>query len=165
MSYENMHIDHYNNLYTPSEYKLKMLNNNNHNNIDVISSIDNKLYKIKLEEETPVYIEDCYEKCNETECIKLYEKRKILNKCLECNSQKNKCYNKSIIGGVCNDCETEDIKDKIDCYDIHNFGCPLIDDLESTKGVSPYYIEVPDNNVNSPYNKKCVFCWNILNNI
>jgi len=154
MSYENMHIDNYDNLYTPSEYKLEMLNNNKA-----------KLFKVKLDEETPIYREDCYEKCNATECMKLGEKEKLLNKCLQCNSQRNKCYDKSVIGGICNDCETEDIKDKIDCYNINNFGCSPTNNIISNKGVSPYYIQVPDDNINSPYDKKCVFCWNILDNI
>ena len=154
MSYQNMHIDHYDNLYTPSEYKSKMLNNNK-----------TKMYKLELEKSTSIYTEDCYEKCNAKECMKLDEKKKILNKCLQCNIQKNKCYTKSIIGGTCNDCKTEDIKDKIDCYDVNNFGCFPPDNINSNKGVSPYYIQVPDDNINSPYDEKCVFCWNILNNI
>ena len=153
-SYQNMNIDYYDNLYTPSEYKLKMLNNNKA-----------ELFKLKLEKTTPIYTEDCYQKCDAKECMKLDQKKKLLNKCLQCNSQKNKCYDKSIIGGICNDCKTEDIKDKIDCYNINNFGCSPNNNLESNKGIPPYYIQIPDDNINTPYDKKCVFCWNILDNI
>ena len=137
-----------------NEYKKLLLNNNN-------SEI---LYKIKLNE-FKIYKEDCFDKCNHRECIKLYERIKILDKCLKCNNTKNKCFNKSIIGGTCDDCNIDEYKDKLDCYDVQNFGCSNPDNLNLNKGVEPYYLQIPDNNLNSPYNKKCVFCWNILDNI
>ncbi len=127
-----------------------------------------KLYKISLSEETEIMREDCNEKCNAQECIKLHEKTKLLGECIKCNMQKGKCYEKSIIGGVCNDCDIENIEDKINCLGIDNFGCvnpTNLNDIGINSGIEPYYIEVPDNNPNSPYNKKCVFCWNILDNI
>ena len=69
----------------------------------------------------------------------------------------------SIIGGNCDDCKEDE--DKIDCLNTGNFGCINPKDLQSYDGVFPYYIELPDNNPNSPFNKKCIFCWNILDNI
>lgn len=53
----------------------------------------------------------------------------------------------------------------MNCYDINNFGCANPKNLQSNDGIEPYYIEVPNNNINSPFDKKCVFCWNILDNI
>ena len=89
--------------------------------------------------------------------------KKTLDKCIKCKAE-GKCFKKSIIGGVCNDCD-ENETDKIDCYDVKNFGCPNPKDINYDIGVPAYYTEINDDNVNSPYNKKCVFCWNILDNI
>jgi hypothetical protein len=124
-----------------------------------------KLYKVELNDNINILEEDCYDKCDHTDCVKLYNKKKILKECLKCNIQKNKCYNKSIIGGNCDDCDIENIEDKLDCYDISNFGCPNPKNISYNKGIDPYYIEVNDNNINSPYSKKCIFCWSILDNI
>jgi hypothetical protein len=66
------------------------------------------------------------------------------------------------------DCNIDNIEDKINCFSIENYGCPNpnnLNDLKINSGILPYYIEVPDNNVNSPFNKKCVFCWNLMDNI
>jgi hypothetical protein len=136
------------------KYKTIMLDNNK-----------KKLYKIGLNDSITVTDEDCYDKCDQSNCIKMSDKKKLLNECLKCNIQKNKCYNKSIIGGNCDDCNIENIEDKLDCYDVKNFGCPNPKNLNYSVGVDPYYIQIKDNNINSPYNKKCVFCWNILDNI
>jgi hypothetical protein len=138
-------------------YRNIMLNNNKEN-----------LYKIGLAENIKIYRDDCFDKCDSKSCIQLDEKKKILNKCLKCNNQKNKCFNKSILGGICSDCSIENIEDKMNCYEIGNFGCVNPDNLNNIQnnvGTDPYYIEVPDNNPNTPFNKKCVFCWNILDNI
>jgi len=136
------------------QYKQTILNNNK-----------KKLYKIGLNDNINILEEDCFEKCDQSNCIKLNNQKKILKECLKCNIQKNKCYNKSIIGGNCNDCDIENIEDKIDCYDVNNFGCPNPKNLNYNTGVNPYYIQINDNNINSPYDKKCVFCWNIFDNI
>ena len=136
------------------KYKQIMLNNDK-----------KKLYKIGLNNNINILEEDCFEKCDQSNCIKLNNQKKLLKECLKCNIQKNKCYNKSIIGGNCDDCDIENIEDKIDCYDVNNFGCPNPKNLNYNNGVDPYYIQINDNNINSPYNKKCVFCWNIFNNI
>lgn len=123
-----------------------------------------KLYKLKLSDDTKIQTEDCDDKCDQANCIKLKDKLRVLNECVKCNKQKNKCFTKSIIGGNCDDC-INDEESKLDCYDVNNFGCSNNNNLQINKGVSPYYIQVPDNNINSPYNKKCAFCWNILDNI
>jgi hypothetical protein len=139
------------------EYKKKMLENNN-----------KKLYKLSLNSNIKILSEDCDDKCNKADCIKLKQRSKLLDKCIQCNSQPNKCFNKSIIGGNCDDCDITDINKKMNCSNIENYGCPNpnnLNTLEINEGIQPYYIQIPDNNVNSPYNKKCVFCWNILDNI
>jgi len=139
------------------EYKKLMLNNNKKN-----------LYKIKLDKNIKMLRDDCYEKCNKQDCLLLDDKTKWLNKCVKCNLQDKKCFNKSIIGGNCDDCNIENIEDKLDCFSNENYGCPApdnINDLNINRGIMPYFIEVPDNNVNSPFNKKCVFCWNLMDNI
>ena len=159
--YEN-NIEKYENLNENStiintdikKYKNIMFNNNKKN-----------LYKIGLNENIKIFEEDCFEKCDKTSCIKMLNQKKLLNDCLKCNNQKNKCFNKSIIGGNCDDCNIKDGDDKLDCYNINNFGCPDPKNINYDVGVDPYYFEINDNNINSPYDKKCVFCWNILNNI
>ena len=134
-----------------NKYKKLMLNNDG-----------KKLYKISLKD-IPILEEDCFDKCDKENCIKFYEQKKNLEKCLKCNNTKNKCFSNSIIGGLCNDCNVENIDDKLNCLSIANYGCLNPNNLDTSFGVKPYYIEIPDDNVNSPYNKKCVFCWNILN--
>ncbi len=126
------------------------------------------LYNIALNKNIKINREDCTKQCNEQQCLILEERIKRYDECTKCNSQYKKCYNKSIIGGNCNDCEITDIKDKMNCGEIDNFGCPHPQNLNNItidNGVKPYYIQIPDNNVNSPFNKKCVFCWNILDNL
>jgi hypothetical protein len=144
------------NIYSFDDYQKFMLKN--------FKSVDGNrnFYKIGLNK-LELLKEDCFEKCDSRECIKMDELQKNLDKCLKCNNQKNKCFKKSIIGGVCDDC-SGDTK-KIDCFDIKNFGCTNPINIDYNRGIDPYFISVNDNNVNSPYNKKCVFCWNISNEI
>jgi hypothetical protein len=139
------------------EYKKLMLNNDK-----------KKLYRIMLDKKIEILRDECYERCDKKKCILLDDKTKWLEKCLKCNIQDKKCFNKSIIGGNCDDCDVDNIDEKLDCLAIENYGCPNpnnLSDLSVNDGIKPYYIEVPDNNVNSPFNKKCVFCWNIMDNI
>jgi len=117
-----------------------------------------------LNKDIKIYEEDCMEKCNARDCEILYEKKRVLNNCLKCNAEKNKCFSHSIIGGTCNDCD-EETENKMNCYQLDNFGCTNPYDLQSEIGIAPYYVQVPDDNINSPYNKKCVFCWNILDDV
>jgi hypothetical protein len=140
-----------------NEYKKLMLNNDKKN-----------LYKVSLDKKIKIYKDECFDRCDKENCMILNERIKMMDKCIKCNVQNKKCFNKSIIGGNCDDCNIDNIEDKLDCLSIDNFGCPSPNNLNNLKidrGVEPYYIEVPDNNVNSPYNKKCVFCWNIIDNL
>lgn len=136
-----------------TQYQTKMLNNNKE-----------KLFKIGFDKNIEIRRNDCFYKCNKTDCIKLDEMGKILDKCRKCNITHNKCFRKSIIGGNCDDCD-EANETKINCNDIINYGCPNPTNIDSNDGIDPYYIQLPDNNINSPYNEKCVFCWNISSDI
>ena len=137
-----------------SEYKEIMKNNDKKN-----------LYKISLNQNTPIDMEDCFKKCNSTDCIQMDNRSKVLDKCLKCNSQEGKCFNKSIIGGICDDCENVKPEDKIDCFNLQNFGCTNPYNFDDNSGTFPYFIEVPDNNPSTPFNKKCIFCWQFQDNI
>lgn len=134
------------------EYKKRMESNDKKN-----------LYRIGLSNGIPIETENCYDTCNKTDCIKMDDKATTLKKCLECNRQKNKCFKPDILGGSCNDCAPN--TKKINCYELQYFGCTDPKNFDSTRGVAPYFIKIPDNSITSPYNKKCVFCWDILDNI
>jgi hypothetical protein len=138
-------------------YKELMFKNYEENN--------KNLYKIGLNNNIKIQEEDCDDKCDKQNCIKMHERKKILNECLQCNIQKKKCFHKSIIGGNCDDCDIDNIEDKLNCYDVNHFGCPNPENINDYNGISHYYIELNDNSINSPFNKKCVFCWNIVDNI
>jgi hypothetical protein len=162
MYYFNYFFEYYeNNIDTNNvnidKYKYIMLNNNKKD-----------LYKIGLSKDISIYSEDCSEKCDATKCTMLNERTKSLNKCIQCNSQKYKCFKndiRTITGGSCEDCNIENINDKLDCFSTENYGCPSPNDLNSINGVKPYYIQLNDNSPVSPYNEKCVFCNNILDNL
>lgn len=141
-------------LFEMDKYKEILLNNPN-----------KKIYNLMLNKDITIYEEDCEKKCSKEDCVKLYDFKNNLDKCLKCQSKEDKCFKKSIIGGLCDNCG--EISKKIDCLDVKNFGCTNPYNLQSNIGVSPYYIEIPDNNLNTPFDKKCVFCWNneILDNI
>jgi hypothetical protein len=146
--YENVQV------LTINEHQKTIFNNDKKN-----------IYKVGLSDNITVEQENCFYDCDKTNCIKMFDRKKILNQCLKCNIQKNKCFNKSIIGGNCDDCSIENIEDKLDCYNVNNFGCANPKNINYIEGVDPYYIKLNDNNPSSPYNERCVFCWNILNNI
>jgi hypothetical protein len=145
----------------------KILNLNQYSNF-MIDNYRKNLFKIGLSKDTKIYYDDCFLKCDRQKCINFENRRKLLKKCLECNKKKNKCFKKSIIGLNCDDCDIENIEDKEDCYKIYNYGCPNpnnVNNLEINSGVDPYFIEMPNNNLNSPYNKKCVFCTDLLDSL
>ena len=129
------------------EYQNLMLNNNN-----------SKIYKPKIELKNLKY-EDCERQCGGSDCIKMREKKKILDKCFKCQNEDGKCFNKSIIGGTCDDCGKD--SQKIDCLRTDNFGCTNPANFNNFNGSYPYYFELEDYNVNSPFDQKCVFCWQI----
>lgn len=135
------------NLYNIKQYKQLMLKNNK-----------KKLFKKALNK-IEILKDECFEKCDQSNCIKLDQQKKLLEKCMKCNSTKNKCFHKTIIGGECDDCDGVDEKDKLDCLALTNFGCPNPNHLDDLRGVDPYYFLLNNNSPTSPFNKKCVFCW------
>jgi hypothetical protein len=137
-----------------SKYKDLLINNHGKN-----------IYNISLSEDIKIDEENCFEKCDTRNCTNLSERINSLKKCLQCNSQENKCYTKSIINGNCDDCTGVKMEDKLDCFNLDVYGCPNPKNINSNEGVKPYFIEIDSNSVNSPYNKKCLFCWNLTNYI
>jgi hypothetical protein len=135
------------NIYNIKQYKQLMLKNNK-----------KQLFKKALNK-IEILKDECFEKCDQSNCIKLDQKKKLLEKCMKCNSTKNKCFHKTIIGGECDDCDGVDEKDKLDCLALTNFGYPNPNHLDDLRGVDPYYFLLNDNSPTSPFNKKCVFCW------
>ena len=122
-----------------------------------------KLYKVGLSDNINILEEDCFDKCDQSNCVKMLNQKKILNDCLKCNIQKKKCFNKSIIGGNCDDCMKGETP--IDCLRTDNFGCTNPANFNSFNGSYPYYFELPDYNITSPLDQKCVFCWQIEDQI
>jgi len=141
------------NIYNLKQYKQLMLDNDK-----------KKMFKKTLKG-VNILVDDCFSKCNAQDCIKLDQKKKLIEDCFKCNKQKNKCFHKSIIGGNCDDCDGVDMKDKIDCSAINNFGSPNPENLDDLIGVSPYYFLLNDNSPVSPFNKKCVFSWQTADEI
>jgi len=131
----------------------------------MVANNEKKLYKIEFNDNIKIYEEDCFDKCDLANCIKLNDRTTLLDRCLKCNSQENKCFTKSVVGGNCDDCKNVKDEDKLDCLDINNYGCPNPKNIDLNKGIKPYYIQINDTNPNSPFDKKCVFCWNIPNEI
>ncbi len=127
----------------------------------MLQNQNEKLIRPRLTKDIPIETEDCESKCNQRACIEMAEKKRVLNECLKCNAQKNKCYAKSIIGGVCNDCDDSEITGKIDCLNILNFGCINPYNIDSNNGVEPYFIQMPSESVTSPFDTDCVFCWQL----
>jgi hypothetical protein len=134
------------------EYQNLISNDNNHS----------KIYKPKIELKNLKY-EDCERQCGNSDCLKMREKKKILDKCFKCQNEEGKCFKKSITGGSCDDCG-EDSK-KIDCLRTDNFGCTNPANFNDFNGSYPYYFELQDYDVNSPFDQKCVFCWQIQDEI
>jgi hypothetical protein len=143
--------------------------NNNNNGVslkiyqDIISSDkDHKnIYKphIPLKE---IKYEDCERQCNAKDCIIMREMKKTLDKCFKCKAE-GKCFKKTIIGGNCDDCMKGETP--IDCLRTDNFGCTNPANFNSFNGSYPYYFELQDFSVTSPLDQKCVFCWQIEDQI
>lgn len=114
--------------------------------------------KLKIPNES-IKTEDCDSKCDASDCKIMRQMKKNLQECVKCHENPKKCFRRSIIGGNCDDC----LKDEkqIDCSSTKEFGCTPPHNVFSYDGSLPYFIEIPDDNLNSPYDKKCVFCWQI----
>jgi|SaaInlStandDraft_7_1057024.scaffolds.fasta_scaffold25558_3 hypothetical protein len=121
----------------------------------------NKVYKlniIKKEED----MDKCYQKCNPSDCMKLDLMKNNYDKCNKCQNNKNNCFNNLSSTGICDPCG-KNLK-KFNCNDINKFACPKIHDVFNKTGTKPYYLEVINkNDITSPYNQSCLFCWNIKN--
>ena len=124
----------------------------------ILNKPSNKSYKIGLKD-VKILRENCFDKCGAEDCIKLYMKTQNYKRCTECQKDENKCFNKLYTLGDCNMCG-DNLK-RMNCNHKNNIGCTNPDDIFGLEGVEPYYIEVPSNNSNSPFNKKCVFCWEL----
>jgi hypothetical protein len=99
----------------------------------------------------------CDIKCGADDCIKMKEMKKNLTKCVECHKQKGKCFRNSIIGGNCDDCLEGEVP--INCSDTRHYGCAPTHNIQSYDGSLPYFISVPSSELNSAFDKKCIFCW------
>ncbi len=130
-----------------SELRKKLTDNLNKNTVTVMK-VPSEL--IEKDEDT------CDIKCDAQSCIQMKEMRKNLEKCIEC-SQKKKCFRKTIIGGNCDDCQPGETP--LDCSDTRNFGCAPPHNIQSYEGSLPYFISVPSKDLNSPFDSKCIFCW------
>ncbi len=104
-------------------------------------------------------VDDCSSKCDYEDCVKFDRMKRNLKDCEECHLNPKKCFRKSIIGGNCEDCMEGE--EQMDCLSTDNFGCTSPADINSMNGAPPYFISVPDDNLNSPYDKKCIMCWQI----
>lgn len=121
----------------------------------------NKVYKlniIKKQED----MDKCYKKCNTNDCAKLESMKKNYNNCHKCQKDEKKCFNNLYSNGVCEPCG-QNLK-KLDCHDKTKYSCPDLHDIFNKNGNEPYYLEVEDeNNISSPYDQSCLFCWNVKN--
>jgi hypothetical protein len=106
-----------------------------------------------------VRTEDCSLKCDAQNCQIMNIMKKNLTECIECHKNPKKCFRKSIIGGNCDDCLPNE--QQINCKSTKEFGCTPPHNIYSYEGTLPYYIQVPDDNLNSPFDQKCIFCWQI----
>lgn len=133
----------------------------NYQDIMLKNQDHDKIYRPRLKLEELKY-DDCERQCDATDCIKMREKKKVLDRCIKCKAE-GKCFKKSIIGGTCNDCQQNEAP--MDCLRTDNFGCTNPMDFTSFNGSYPYYFELQDYNVNSIFDQRCVFCWQIEDQI
>lgn len=124
----------------------------------ILNKSSNTSYKIGLKD-VKIQRENCFQKCNAQDCIKLYMKTANHKRCTECQKNEKKCFNKLDTLGACDTCG-DNLK-KMNCNHKNNIGCTNPDDIYGLEGVEPYYIEVASNNSNSPFDKKCIFCWEL----
>jgi hypothetical protein len=106
-----------------------------------------------------VKTEDCSAKCKSEDCIKMDRMTRDFENCIKCHENPKKCFRKSVIGGNCDDC----LKDEkqIKCNDTNEFGCVPPHNINSYEGTKPYFIQLKSDNLNSPYDEQCIFCWQI----
>jgi len=124
----------------------------------ILNKSSNHSYKIGLKD-VKIQRENCFQKCNAKDLKKLYMRTANYKRCTECQKNKKKCFNKLDTLGSCDSCG-ENLK-KMNCNHKNNIGCTNPEDIYGLEGVEPYYIEVASNNSNSPFDKKCIFCWEL----
>ena len=122
-------------------------------------NIKNNIYNVSLSKNIKIQRKNCFQKCNYQDCVNFYHATQNYNKCIECQKNKNKCFKDLDTYGACDNC-TKDLN-KNNCKNINKYGCTNPYNIFSNKGIQPYFIEVPSNNNNSPFDSKCVFCWNL----
>jgi hypothetical protein len=145
---------YYNNLENFKNYTRNKVNN-------LFLKNDKNIYKINILKNEEDFNE-CFKKCNYSDCLKLKLMKQNYKKCMQCQSNNKKCFNNLLSNGVCDNCGSN-LK-KFNCNDINNYACPNLHDVFNEKGVDPYYLEIINkNNITSPYNQSCLFCWNLKN--
>lgn len=140
----------YDAFYTPSALNDKLTQNLSHNT----------LTNFMLPTNQPLYRDDCSFMCDERACKQMEANNLEYDRCVQCSAL-NKCYHKRIVTGTCDDCKPDETP--IKCNDVNNYGCPNPNALDLSNGIKPYFILVDDIIVNSPYNKRCVFCKDFKN--
>ena len=144
-------IEYFQNDITKKEFDDLMINNK--------KSDYNKLYNVSLGNKIKIQRKDCFRKCDYQNCVELYDKIQNYEKCKKCQEDNSKCYKDLITYGGCDNCSKYVKKNK--CNSVDKYGCPDYNNLYNNNGVKPYFIEVPSKSSNSPFDTKCVFCWNI----
>ena len=122
-------------------------------------NIKNNIYNVSISKDIQIQRKNCFQKCSYQDCVKLYHATQNFNRCVKCQKNKNKCFKDLDTYGACDDC-SKDLR-KNECKNIDKYGCTNPYNIFSNKGIQPYFIEVPSNNNNSPFDSKCVFCWNL----
>ena len=125
----------------------------------IVKSNEYNLYKVSLGNKFKIQRENCFKKCDYRDCVKLYNFRNNYKNCLKCQKNEDKCYKKLLTYGSCDDCNK--FLRKNNCKSKSSYGCTDPDNIFTTGGIEPYFIEVPSNNSNSPFDSKCVFCWEL----
>ena len=124
----------------------------------ILKNAGKKAFNVGLKD-VKIQRENCFQKCNAQDCTKLYMRRLNYKKCNLCQKNKNKCFNRLNTVGSCDAC-SDNLK-KFNCHHKNDIGCTDPNNIYGLDGIEPYYIEVNSNESNSPFNKKCVFCWEL----
>lgn len=137
-----------------------ILNKNNFNKFMLKNK--NNIQKVRIIKNKED-INNCFKKCNFSDCVKLKFLKSNYEKCISCQkNNSNKCFNNLNSGGVCDNCGTN-LK-KFNCNDLNYYSCPNANDVYNKNGVKPYYFEIIDEkNISTPYKQSCLFCWNLKN--
>ena len=138
------------------EFETKVLSQKKFDNF-ILKNAGKKAFNVGLKD-IKIQRENCFQKCDAENCIKLYMKRRNYHNCVKCQEKKGKCFNNDMYTmGNCDDCG-KNLK-KLNCHHKNNIGCTDPNNIYSLDGIEPYFIEVPSQSANSPFDSKCVFCW------